>query len=163
MTLAPRVEVYTRIACQTLHNSPMLTPDIVPSSTVHHDHSGSLVASDAFHVQFQDPPLKTYDECTADPKVQARAARIQACMPYFCSVPTRIRPTLLHSCQDHREHPQCSDNRLAESSQRQIWSQRDSCSFNVWCPLHVCPTLPEPSTLADFSQGISSIYLFLTR
>ncbi|KAF8271276.1 major facilitator superfamily domain-containing protein [Lactarius quietus] len=76
MTLAPRVEVYTQIACRTLHNSPMVTPDIVPSPSLHH--FGSLVASDSFHVQFQDPPVKTYDECTADPKVQARAARIQA-------------------------------------------------------------------------------------
>jgi hypothetical protein len=151
MTLAPRVEVYTQIACRTLHNSPILT---VPSPPVHHDHPGSLVASDSFHVQFQDPPVKTYDECTADPNVQARAARIQACMPSFYSAPTRIRPTLLHSCQDHREHPQCNNNRLAKSSQRQIWSQRDSCSFDVRCPLHVRPTIPGPCTLADISQGI---------
>jgi MFS family permease len=51
----------------------MLTPGISPSH-----HPGSLVASDAVHVQFQDAPVKTYDECTADPNVQARAARIQA-------------------------------------------------------------------------------------
>src|ERR1700761_9607104 len=114
MTLAPRIEVYTQIACRTLHNSPMHNSDIVLPPPLHH--SGSLVASDAVHLQFQNYQVKTYDECTADPKVQARAARIQACMLSFYSVPTQIRPTLLHSRQDHREHPQCSDNRLAESS-----------------------------------------------
>ncbi len=82
MTLAPRVEVYTQIACRTLHDPPM--SGIVPASPLHLP--GSLVrASDAVHVQFQDAPVKKYDECAGDPEVQARAARIQACMPSFCT------------------------------------------------------------------------------
>ncbi|SRR6266404_2350890 len=161
MTLAPRVEVYTQIACRTLHNLPMISPDTVPSSPLHPP--GSLVhTSDTVHVQFQNAPVKTYDECSGDPKVQARAARIQACRPSFSPSLTSIRPTLLHSRQDHGKHPQCRDNRLAESSKRQIWTQRDSCSFDVWRPLHVCHTFQEPCALADFYQGTSSIYSFLT-
>ncbi|KAI9461197.1 major facilitator superfamily domain-containing protein [Lactarius psammicola] len=75
MTLAPRVEVYTQIACRALHVSPV--SDIVPAPPLHPP--GSLVrASDAVRVQFQDAPVKKYDECTGDPNVQARAARIQA-------------------------------------------------------------------------------------
>ncbi|KAH8995633.1 major facilitator superfamily domain-containing protein [Lactarius akahatsu] len=76
MTLAPRVEVYTQIACRTLHDSPS-SPDIAPPSTLHPPHSLAR-APEAVHVQFQDVPVKIYDECTGDPEVQARAARIQA-------------------------------------------------------------------------------------
>jgi hypothetical protein len=81
MTLAPRVEVYTQIACRTLHGPSTGNPSpvIVPTSsqnppTLPH-------TDDVVRVQFQDGPIRTYDECTADPRVQARAARIQACMP----------------------------------------------------------------------------------
>ncbi|KAH9045078.1 hypothetical protein EDB84DRAFT_1469066 [Lactarius hengduanensis] len=76
MTLAPRVEVYTQIACRTLHDSPS-SPDIAPPSPLHPPFSLAR-ASEAVHVQFQDVPVKIYDECTGDPEVQARAARIQA-------------------------------------------------------------------------------------
>ncbi|KAI0305500.1 major facilitator superfamily domain-containing protein [Multifurca ochricompacta] len=76
MTLAPRVEVYTQIACRTLHVSS--TPSSIIDSPASLYYSTSVHTTDAVHVQFQDIPVKTYDECTADPRVQARAARIQA-------------------------------------------------------------------------------------
>ncbi|KAI0283674.1 major facilitator superfamily domain-containing protein [Russula aff. rugulosa BPL654] len=63
MTLAPRVEVYTQIACRTLYDSSSPSP------------SSSF---GVVHVQFRDFPIKKFDECAADPRVQARAARIQA-------------------------------------------------------------------------------------
>jgi hypothetical protein len=78
MTLAPRVEVYTQIACRTLYDSSNPPPITVPSSPLHL--STSPHTSGVIHVQFQDNPVKKYDECAGDPKVQARAARIQACM-----------------------------------------------------------------------------------
>ncbi|KAH9956889.1 major facilitator superfamily domain-containing protein [Russula dissimulans] len=78
MTLAPRVEVYTQLACRTLHDAytPDPSPAVILSSPLHNStltHTNSVA-----HVQFQDIPVKTYDDCTADPRVQARAARIQA-------------------------------------------------------------------------------------
>ena len=78
MTLAPRVEVYTQIACRALHESSNPSPMIVPTSSLHPPTLAPT--SDVVHVRFQDSLIKTYDECTADPRVQARAARIQACM-----------------------------------------------------------------------------------
>jgi len=78
MTLAPRVEVYTQIACRTLYQSSNPSPFIDPTPYLH---SSTLVnTSDVVHVQFQDNPVRSFDECSADPRVQARAARIQACM-----------------------------------------------------------------------------------
>jgi len=86
MTLAPRVEVYTQIACRTLYESSRPSPFIDPTHSLH---SSTLAnSSDVVHVQFQDNPVKSYDECSADPRVQARAARIQACMP-------ALRPIIL--------------------------------------------------------------------
>ena len=78
MTLAPRVEVYTQIACRTLYESSDPSPIIDPTPSLY---SSALAnTGDVVHVQFQDKPVKSYDECSADPRVQARAARIQACM-----------------------------------------------------------------------------------
>ncbi|KAI0268599.1 major facilitator superfamily domain-containing protein [Gloeopeniophorella convolvens] len=76
MTLAPRVEVYTQIACRSLHDSPMSSPITVPSTSVHLP--PSLHTRNVVHVQLPEIPVNTFDECTGDPKVQARAARIQA-------------------------------------------------------------------------------------
>ncbi len=77
MTLAPRVEVYTQIACRTLYDSSSPTPSISSASPLHLPtlpHTSGVV-----HVQFRDSPVQKLDECAADPRVQARAARIQAC------------------------------------------------------------------------------------
>ncbi|KAF8499790.1 major facilitator superfamily domain-containing protein [Russula emetica] len=76
MTLAPRVEVYTKIACRTFYDSSSPSPSISSSPPLHLPtlpHTSGVV-----HVQFRDFPIKKYDECAADPRVQARAARIQA-------------------------------------------------------------------------------------
>ncbi len=78
MTLAPRVEVYTQIACRTFYDLSGSSPIVSPSSPLNLPtlpHTSGVV-----HVQFQDLPIKKIDECAADPRVQARAARIQACM-----------------------------------------------------------------------------------
>ena len=42
-------------------------------------------------------PVKIYDECTADPKVQARAAQIQACMSPLHTAFAYIRVTSIHT------------------------------------------------------------------
>ncbi|KAI0048291.1 MFS general substrate transporter [Auriscalpium vulgare] len=78
MTLAPRIEVYTAIACRALHDAPTATlvsghnafyaPSLLPSN--HSEQSANVVLPDI--------PASVMDECSADPKVQARAARIQA-------------------------------------------------------------------------------------
>jgi hypothetical protein len=78
MTLAPRVEIYTHIACRILHSPPAPSPVFSPPSFLR-PHAVTY-PDDVVHIRFQDLPIKVYDECTADPKVQARAARIQACM-----------------------------------------------------------------------------------
>ena len=103
MTLAPRVEVYTKIACRTLYDSSNLSPGVSLSSPLHlptTPHTSGVV-----HVQFRDSPINIFDECAADPRVHARAARIQACALSFC-VPTVL--TLMgltpSSCQNNREY-----------------------------------------------------------
>ena len=80
MTLAPRVEVYTQIACRALYESSNPPPINVPSESSPLHISTTPYTSGVVHVRFQDNPVKTYDRCSADPRVQARAARIQACM-----------------------------------------------------------------------------------
>src|SRR6267154_6485362 len=85
MTLAPRVEVYTQIACRTLYDSSSPSPSIPSTSPLHL--STLPQTSGVVHVQFRDIPIKKFDECAADPRVQARAARIQACRS-SSSVPT---------------------------------------------------------------------------
>jgi hypothetical protein len=85
MTLAPRVEVYTKIACRTLYDSSSPSPGTSSSSPLHLPtlpHTSGIV-----YVQFREFPIKKLDECAADPRVQARAARIQACGS-SSSVPT---------------------------------------------------------------------------
>ena len=75
MTLAPRVEVYTQIACRTLFDTSTPSPSTSSSSSLHLPtlpHAG-------VYVQFQEVSIQKLDECAADPRVQARAARIQAC------------------------------------------------------------------------------------
>ena len=77
MTLAPRVEVYTKIACRTVYDSSNPSPNIFPTSPLQLPtlpHTSGVV-----HVHFRDFPIQKFDECAADPRVQARAARIQAC------------------------------------------------------------------------------------
>jgi hypothetical protein len=103
MTLAPRVEVYTKIACRTLYDSSSPSPGISSSSPLHLPtlpHTSGVV-----HVQFRDPPIKKFDECTADPRVQARAARIQACGP-SSSVPIvlTLMGLIPPSRQNNREY-----------------------------------------------------------
>jgi|SRR5712671_2059766 len=97
MTLAPRVEVYTQIACRTLHDAytPDPSPAIIPSSPLH---NFTVAHTNAAHVQFKGTPVKTYDDCAADPRVQARAARIQACTSslVYCTCLHQTNP--LHSC-----------------------------------------------------------------
>jgi hypothetical protein len=82
MTLAPRVEVYTQIACRTLYDTSSHSPSIPSASPLHLPTIPHT--SDVVRVQFRDFPIKKFDECAADPRVQARAARIQACGPSSC-------------------------------------------------------------------------------
>jgi hypothetical protein len=103
MTLAPRVEVYTKIACRTLYDSSSPPPGIFSSSPL--QLPALPYTSGVVHVQFQDSPIKKFDKCAADPRVQARAARIQACGP-SSSVPTvlTLMGLIPPSCQNNREY-----------------------------------------------------------
>lgn len=77
MTLAPRVEVYTKLACRAIHHSETETPVHVPFAPT----AALAPPSDPIHtvrVTLPDISSSAFDECSADPKVQARAARIQA-------------------------------------------------------------------------------------
>ncbi|KAA1476081.1 hypothetical protein DENSPDRAFT_861057 [Dentipellis sp. KUC8613] len=110
MTMAPRIEVYTQLACRAVHHNASSTMPPIPSPSQSHSASVffqfsgannasspsglpsvtprlspsySAAASADFspaRVHLPDLPLPIYsfDECSADPKVQARAARIQA-------------------------------------------------------------------------------------
>ena len=78
MTLAPRVEVYTKLACRAIHHSETEIPAHVPFAPT----AAHATPSDPIHtvrVILPDISSSALDECSADPKVQARAARIQAC------------------------------------------------------------------------------------
>ncbi|THH16571.1 hypothetical protein EW146_g4090 [Bondarzewia mesenterica] len=83
MTLAPRVEVYTQLACRALHGDPQTTTvfdmslDATPSFAIS-SHSSSPSSKYSVPVNLPDISTLLMDECSADPKVQARAARIQA-------------------------------------------------------------------------------------
>ena len=103
MTLAPRVEVYTQIACRTLYDSSSPSPSSSLSSPLHLPtlpHTSGVV-----HVQFRDFPIKKFDECAADPRVQARAARIQACKPSSSILAVLTLMGLIPpSCQNDREY-----------------------------------------------------------
>ncbi|KAI0066208.1 hypothetical protein BV25DRAFT_1879320 [Artomyces pyxidatus] len=81
MTLAPRIEVYTQLACRALHESSGGIPDTNSPVSDAYTNSNRTIsaehASDNVHVSFPDIAVLK-DACSADPKVQARAARIQA-------------------------------------------------------------------------------------
>ena len=97
MTMAPRVEVYTKIACRAVHQAQ----DTHPSDPTNHFYEYLMPRADVFEVDFgrdilstplalnfSDPHALSVDECSGDPRVQARAARIQACKtPSFARYP----------------------------------------------------------------------------
>lgn len=88
MTMAPRVEVYTKIACRAVHQAQETHP-ITPAPRFY---EFLMPRADIFDVDFgrghtpltlsfYDPDSLSVDECSSDPRVQGRAARIQACKP----------------------------------------------------------------------------------
>ncbi|KAI0313769.1 major facilitator superfamily domain-containing protein [Amylostereum chailletii] len=84
MTMAPRIEVYTQLACRALHedgdDAPSSWPP-APSTTSNftisaNDNDNAL--PNATTLIFLDPDPSAVDACSADPAVQCRAARIHA-------------------------------------------------------------------------------------
>jgi hypothetical protein len=69
MTLAPRVQVYTQLACQAVyHHSPLSSN--LPSTTPSFANISSVSIFTSLAAPHQDP-------CKADPAVQAKAASLQ--------------------------------------------------------------------------------------
>ena len=124
MTMAPRVEVYTKIACRAVHQAQ----GSHPPSPAPHFYEYLLPRADIFDPNFgrDDAPLAlefpdldtlSIDECSQDPRVQGRAARIQACEALYSSSHASILVADMRmgacSCQDDREYPQCDHDGLA--------------------------------------------------
>ncbi|KZV76316.1 MFS general substrate transporter [Peniophora sp. CONT] len=86
MTMAPRVEVYTKIACRAVHQAqdPRSSPAphfyeyLMPRADVYDVNFGHNDAPAPLTLNFSDPNPLSVDECSGDPRVQGRAARIQA-------------------------------------------------------------------------------------
>ncbi|KAI0320781.1 major facilitator superfamily domain-containing protein [Amylostereum chailletii] len=80
MTLAPRIEVYTKLACRALHENAPSSPSSPP---IYNFTNPTGILADIHPtphlttLTFPNPAY-SFDECSADPKVQGRAARIQA-------------------------------------------------------------------------------------
>ena len=97
MTMAPRVEVYTKIACRAVHQAqdthpldptPHFYEYLMPRADVFEVDFGRDILSTPLALNFSDPHALSVDECSGDPRVQARAARIQACeTPSFARYP----------------------------------------------------------------------------
>jgi MFS family permease len=97
MTLAPRVEVFTQLACGTLHShynhTAILSGLTMQSADTLHDNSDisfysplapytmvSLGAAYGNDDGDDDPRVLPSKRCTSDPAVQAAAARLQTVM-----------------------------------------------------------------------------------
>jgi hypothetical protein len=99
MTLAPRVEVFTQLACGTLHshyNHTAILPDLtMQSADTLHDNSDislyspapyTMVSLDILGAAYgnddrdDDPRVLPSKRCISDPAVQAAAARLQTVM-----------------------------------------------------------------------------------
>lgn len=113
MTLAPRVEVYTQLACRAIHGNDPVDPNAtslyfpsLPSSSDAYEYDGHNLPTKTYHdsdydhdetaISFPSSGIvdaETLDACKGDPRVQGRAARIQACM----SISVSSSLALLHS------------------------------------------------------------------
>lgn len=100
MTLAPRVEVYTQLACRAIHGNDPVNPNATslypssPLSAYEHDRYDTIKTHDEDHdYDYTTISLPSreivdadaLDACKGDPRVQGRAARIQACTSIFMS------------------------------------------------------------------------------
>jgi hypothetical protein len=93
VTMSPRIQVYKAIACRSLSTESPGPTDLLAFST----------------------------SC-GDAEVQARAAKIQACM--FQPFPNNhLFISFLCSCGDDNECPQCNFDRLLESVGRYTWTK----------------------------------------
>lgn len=94
MTMAPRVEVYTKIACRAVHQAQDTHPSpaphfyefLMPRADVYDVNFGRGDAPVPLALNFSDPNALSVDECSSDPRVQGRAARIQACKTLFSTL-----------------------------------------------------------------------------
>lgn len=89
MTLAPRIEVYTNLACRAVNHTSSPSPSSpTPFNLTLLDTSLHETASLDYNLTtltFTNAGHPSND-CSADPKVQGRAARIQACPFYLLSI-----------------------------------------------------------------------------
>ena len=161
MTLAPRVEVYTQIACRTLYDLSNPPSIVVPSSPLHT--STTPHTSGVVHVKFQDNPVKTYDRCTADPRVQARAARIQACMSStsFLTVLALVRLPPLAVKTTESILSAATTGWLSHLSDR--FGRKKILVLSMFGALFMSVQHLALSNSADLALGTSFISLFLTH
>ena len=160
--MAPRVEVYTEIACRAVHESDKTLPSsptprfyeyLMPRADVFDPRFGTEDANTV--VSLTNRSFQSLDECSSDPRVQGRAARIQACKAFSY----RSRPsvscsatnpqTSVCSCQNSRECAQRDHDRLALPHERCSRPEEDTCHHRLWRPLHV----PITSLLLDIPMG----------
>lgn len=115
MTMAPRVEVYTQIACRAIHESDKT----LPSSPTPRFYEYLMPRADVFNPRFEaddadtahspsNRNVQSLDECSSDTRVQGRAARIQACKSLSyqrgrlsVSCHTTDPHMFVYSCEDH--------------------------------------------------------------
>lgn len=95
MTLAPRVEVYTQLACRAIHGNDPVNPNATslyfsPSyeydgynTTKTHDEDYDYDYTTISLPSRGIVDMEALDACKGDPRVQGRAARIQACTSTF--------------------------------------------------------------------------------
>lgn len=103
MTLAPRVEVYTQLACRAIHGNDPVTPNttslyfsLSPSSYKHDEYDTIKPHNEDYEYDYTAISIpsrsivdaEALDACKGDPRVQGRAARIQACTSMFMARPS---------------------------------------------------------------------------
>jgi hypothetical protein len=103
--MSPRIQVYKAIACRVLSTDSPRPIDLLFIAT----------------------------SCK-DAEVQARAAKIQACMSHT-SRTTRPLISFICSCGDDNERPQCNLDGLLESVGRYTWTKAHPLNLSYWSPL----------------------------
>ncbi len=83
MTTAPRVEVFTQLACARLHPHPFnhtLSPEIFTLSAYSDPHLSLVHLTFEDNDEEEDPRRLPSNQCMSDSAVQAGAARLQTIM-----------------------------------------------------------------------------------
>jgi hypothetical protein len=109
VTMSPRIQVYTTVACRALHRGE------IPGSNL------------------QSLTIAALDCSGSD--VSARAVKIQACAYITWSLHIRLKHTNSH--HNAYERLECNYNRILESPRRYPWSETDFGTISGWCPCHV--------------------------